>query len=66
VKDVMQALKDALSLIDQRRLPYLTANSTERRLINQAISIGSSTAAPITPTATRRPSTRNSPSLPAT
>ena len=37
VKDVMQALKDALSLIDQRRLPYLTANSTERRLINQAI-----------------------------
>ena len=37
VKDVMQALNDALSLIDQGRLPYLTANSTERRLINQAI-----------------------------
>jgi site-specific DNA recombinase len=37
VKDVMQALNDALSLVDQRRLPYLTANSTERRLINQAI-----------------------------
>lgn len=33
----MQALNDALSLIDQGRLPYLAANSTERRLINQAI-----------------------------
>jgi hypothetical protein len=35
VTDVMQALKDALSLIDH--VPYLTANSTERRLINQAV-----------------------------
>jgi site-specific DNA recombinase len=37
VTDVMQALRDALSLIDHGRLPYLTANSTERRLINQAV-----------------------------
>jgi site-specific DNA recombinase len=37
VKDVMQALNDALSLVDRGRLPYLTANATERRLINQAI-----------------------------
>jgi hypothetical protein len=37
VTDVMQALKDALSLVGRGRLPYLTANATERRLINQAI-----------------------------
>ena len=33
----MQALKDALSLVNQDHLRYLTANATERRLINQAI-----------------------------
>jgi site-specific DNA recombinase len=37
VKDVMQALDDALGLVDQGCLPYLTANATERRLINQAL-----------------------------
>jgi site-specific DNA recombinase len=37
VNDVMQALNDALSLVNLGRLPYRTANTTERRLINQAI-----------------------------
>jgi site-specific DNA recombinase len=37
VEDVMQALDDALVLIDRATAPYLTASSTERRLINLAI-----------------------------
>jgi site-specific DNA recombinase len=37
VADVMQALEDALALIDLATAPYLTASPTERRLINLAI-----------------------------
>jgi uncharacterized membrane protein YccC len=35
--DTMQALDEALSLIDQASVPYLMAGSTERRLLNQAL-----------------------------
>jgi site-specific DNA recombinase len=37
VAEVDQALSDALALIDERRVPYLTGSATERRLINLAI-----------------------------
>jgi hypothetical protein len=37
VEDVMQALDDALVLIDRATASYLTASPTERRLINLAI-----------------------------
>ena len=33
----MQALEEALSLIDQAQVPYLMAGPTERRLLNQAL-----------------------------
>jgi hypothetical protein len=37
VAEVDQVLSDALTLIDARRVPYLTGSATERRLINLAI-----------------------------
>ena len=37
VEDVMQALDDALALIDLDTVPYILANPTERRLINQGL-----------------------------
>ncbi len=37
VEDVMAALKIALELVDEGRLPYATANKFCRRLINQAL-----------------------------
>ena len=37
VSDITQALDDALTLIDERRAPYIGGSSTERRLINLAI-----------------------------
>jgi hypothetical protein len=37
VSELDQALSDALLLVDQRRVPYLTGSPTERRLINLAI-----------------------------
>jgi site-specific DNA recombinase len=37
VSELDQALSDALLLIDQRQVPYLTGSATEKRLINLAI-----------------------------
>lgn len=37
VEDVMQALDDALSLIDAGTLPYASGSPLERRLLNQAL-----------------------------
>ncbi len=37
IAEFEQALDDALILVDSRRVPYLTASPTERRLINLAI-----------------------------
>ena len=37
LSELDQALSDALLLIDQRRVPYLTGSATEKRLINLAI-----------------------------
>jgi site-specific DNA recombinase len=37
VHEVMDALKIALALVDEGRLPYLAANEFARRLINQAL-----------------------------
>ena len=36
ISELDQGLSDALLLIDQRRVPYLTGSSTEKRLINLA------------------------------
>jgi hypothetical protein len=37
VSELDQALSDALLLVDQRRVPYLTGSPTEKRLINLAV-----------------------------
>jgi len=37
VQDVLEALKIALALVDEGRLPYAAANEFCKRLINQAL-----------------------------
>lgn len=65
VKDVDQALVDALALLDLATVPYLTANPPERRLINLAIYLMLlvSTRTPSRPS--RLPSTPSSSPWPA-